>query len=142
MALLDDLHIPLGVYDGAMEQIKRPLFLFDGDCGVCQNGTDKIREKVRPPVDICSYQSINLDEYEVSESDVLEGPVLVRTDGTHVVGPLAMAEMLASARAPYKFIGRFLMAPGVSNILRAVGPSMYRNRSYLPGANDSCHISQ
>lgn len=124
-----------------MKTLNRPLFLFDGDCGVCQNGTDAIREKVKPPVDITAYQSVEIDDYGVSESDVLEGPVLVRTDGTHVVGPLAMAEMLASARAPYKFMGNVMLAPGVRNILRAVGPTMYRNRSYLPGANDSCRIT-
>lgn len=118
------------------------MFLFDGDCGVCQNGTDTIRDKVQPPVDITAYQSVDLAEYGVDESEVLEGPVLIRTDGTHVVGPLAMAEMLASSRAPFKFMGKFMLAPGIRTVLRTVGPVMYRNRGYLPGANESCRIDQ
>lgn len=134
-------YIPPGVYTNIMKTITRPIFLFDGDCGVCQNGTDAIREKVQPPVDIVSYQSVELSELGVTDSDVHTGPVLVRPDGTHVVGPLAMAEMLASAGAPYKFVGKFMMAPGLRNVLRAVGPTMYRNRKFLPGANDACQIA-
>ncbi|MCF8539907.1 MAG: DUF393 domain-containing protein [Candidatus Nanopelagicales bacterium] len=120
---------------------ERPVFLFDGDCGVCQNGTDSIRARVRPPVDIVAYQSVDLADYGVTETDVLEGPVLVRTDGSHVIGPLGMAEMLRTARAPFRYIGGFMLLPGVRHALRALGPAMYRNRSRLPGSNDACRVS-
>jgi predicted DCC family thiol-disulfide oxidoreductase YuxK len=125
-----------------MKSSTRPVFLFDGDCGVCQNGTDTIRSKVKPPVDIYAYQNVDLAEYGVSETDVLEGPVFVRTDGSHVIGPLGMAEMLRSARAPFKYMGSFMLVPGVRHTLNAVGPSMYRNRYRLPGSQDTCRVPQ
>ena len=124
-----------------MNNLMRPIFLFDGDCGVCQNGTDTIRAKVKPPVDIVAYQSVDLADFGVSEADVLEGSVLVRTDGSHVIGPLAMAEMLRSARAPYKYMGNVMLIPGLRHALRALGPVMYKNRSRLPGSNDTCRVS-
>jgi hypothetical protein len=124
-----------------MKTLVRPIFLFDGDCGVCQKGTDAIRAKVRPPVDIMAYQSVDLADLGVSEADVLEGPVLMRTDGTHIIGPLGMAEMLRSARAPYRYMGNLMLIPGLRHALRTLGPVMYQNRSRLPGSNDSCRVS-
>lgn|GEM_PF-2554273 len=31
-----------------LKSLSRPLFLFDGDCGVCQKGTDFIQENAKP----------------------------------------------------------------------------------------------
>jgi predicted DCC family thiol-disulfide oxidoreductase YuxK len=116
------------------------VFLFDGDCGVCQNGTDAIRRRIDPPVDIAAYQSVDLAHYEVAAVDVLEGPVLVRADGTHVIGPLAMAEMLRASCNPYQYIGAAMLVPGVRQLLHAAGPFLYRQRSRLPGSTDACRV--
>jgi predicted DCC family thiol-disulfide oxidoreductase YuxK len=121
-----------------MSLLPRPLFLFDGDCGVCQNGTDAIRRRIDPPVDIAAYQSVDLAQHEVATVDVLEGPVLVRADGTHVIGPLAMAEMLRASRNPCHYVGAAMLVPGVRQLLHAAGPFLYRQRSRLPGSTDAC----
>jgi len=92
-------------------------------------------------VDLKPYQAIDLTEYGVTHDDVLEGPVLVRLDGTHVIGPLAMAEMLKAARRPYPIVGAAMLAPGVRQLLHAVGPWMYRQRSRLPGSTAACSVS-
>ncbi len=117
------------------------MFLFDADCGVCQNGTDSIRAKVAPPVDIVAYQSVDHRSLDVSDEDVLEGPVFVDVDGTHVVGPLAMARMLRVARPPYRTVGSAMLLPGVRHLLNALGPVMYRNRHRLPGATPACEVN-
>lgn len=118
----------------------RPAFLFDADCGVCQDGTDRIREAINPPVDIVAWQSIDLDEWGIPESAVHEGPVFVDESGRYIVGPLGMAQMLRRSRAPYRFIGAGMLAPGVSHVLKAIGPWMYAHRGYLPGATDACKV--
>jgi predicted DCC family thiol-disulfide oxidoreductase YuxK len=133
--------IPRGVYSEQMKSFPRPLFLFDGDCGVCQKGTDSIRENAKPDVDMVAHQSVDLAEYGVTQADVNEGPVLVRTDGTHVVGPLAMAEVLRASTGGFRAMGQIMTAPGIRQALRALGPVMYRNRSRLPGANETCRIN-
>lgn len=117
------------------------MFLFDADCGVCQNGTDSIRAKVAPPVDIVAYQSVDYAALGVSDDDVLEGPVFVDVDGTHVVGPLAMAHMLRLARQPHRAMGSAMLLPGIRNLLDALGPVMYRNRHRLPGATPACEVT-
>ena len=117
-----------------------PIFLFDADCGVCQQGTARIRETIAPPVEIVGYQSVDLVALGVSEAEVDRGPVLVRADGSHVVGPGAIAELLATARSPFRQAGQVMLLPGIRQALGAVGPVMYRNKHRLPGVSDSCRV--
>jgi len=121
-------------------RLPRPVFLFDGDCGVCQNGTDGIRRRVVPPVDLMAYQSVDLAAYGVTPDDVAEGPVLVSTDGSHVIGPLAVAQLLLTSRRPYHHLGAAMLAPGVRQLLHAAGPFLYRQRPRLPGSTDACRL--
>lgn len=125
-----------------MTSLDQPVFLFDGDCGVCQRAIDQIRDRVGPPVAFTAYQSVDLAAYGVTPTEVLVGPILVRTDGTHEIGPLGMAEVLRMARAPYRSVGALMLAPGIRHLLRRVGPVMYRNRGRLPGAGSSCAVPE
>ena len=123
-----------------MTPLARPLFLFDGDCGVCQNGTDSMRRRFEPPVDMCAYQSVGLSALGVTEDEVLEGPILVRVDGSHIVGPLAIAEVLSASRPPYRTLGRAMLLPGVRTVLRSIGPWLYQQRYRMPGASSTCRM--
>ena len=118
----------------------RPLFLFDGDCGVCQNGTASMRRRFDPPVDMSAHQCVDVSAYGITDDEVLEGPVFVRVDGSHVVGPLAIAEMLRISRRPYRGLGITMLLPGVRQLLHSIGPSVYRQRYRLPGAADTCRL--
>lgn len=120
--------------------LNRPVFLFDADCGVCQNATDAIRARVRPPVDIVGYQTVDFAALGVSEQELSEGPVFVDVDGSRSIGPLGMARMLTMSGAGYRMAGRFILAPGVRNILGRLGPVMYRYKDRLPGATPACSV--
>jgi hypothetical protein len=117
-----------------------PVFLYDDDCGVCQQGTSTIREKIAPPIPIRPYQSVDTASLGVSDELLSEGPVLVRADGTASVGPAAMAGLLRSSKRPYRWIGTGMDLPGIRHVLAAVGPHMYRQRHRLPGASGSCAV--
>lgn len=123
-----------------MQPLTRPLFLFDGDCGVCQNGTESMRRRFDPPVDMSAYQRVDLSSFGITDEEALDGPILVRLDGSHVVGPLAIAEVLRSARPPYRALGRIMLLPGVRSGLHAIGPWLYRQRYRAPGATDTCRM--
>lgn len=123
-----------------MYSICRPLFLFDGDCGVCQNGTESMRRRFDPPVDMSAYQHVDLPACGINHDETLEGPILLRVNGSHVVGPLAIAELLSLSRRPYRTLGMTMLLPGVRHLLRAVGPSVYRQRYRLRGATDACRM--
>lgn len=125
----------------SIQALDRPVFLFDADCGVCQDGTDTIRARIAPPVDIVGFQTTDHEALGVSLAELQEGPVFVSPEGWHVVGPLAMAQMLRAARRPYRSVGTFMLLPGVRHLLRALGPVMYRNRGRLPGATGECSVA-
>lgn len=120
---------------------RQPVWLYDGDCGPCEQGSRRIAEIVAPPARMAPYQSEDLDALGVSTSDVERGPVLVLTDGTHLVGPPAMGALLAMSRRPFALLGAVMLAPGIRSALAAIGPRMYAQRGRLPGAGDSCAVS-
>jgi len=116
------------------------MFLFDADCGVCQNGTDAIRERIAPPVDIVPFQTVDHGAMGVTDQELTEGPVFVSPEGWHVVGPAAMAHMMRTARQPFRGFGSFMLLPGMRHLMAALGPVMYRNRHHLPGATPACEV--
>lgn len=118
----------------------RPAFLFDADCGVCQNGTEAIKEKIAPPVDIVPWQEVDLGAWGIPESAVHEGPIFVAPDGRYWIGPVGMGRMLRLSRAPYRFLGVAILAPGIRQVFERIGPWMYAHRDRLPGAGDSCSV--
>lgn len=116
----------------------RPLWLYDGDCGMCEKGSARIRALVDPPVRMSAYQDVDLAALGVSDEQVLAGPVLVRPDGTAAVGPAAMSAMLRLSGAPYRQIGEVMGLPGLRHVLGVVGPRLYAARGRLPGADPRC----
>jgi hypothetical protein len=88
-----------------MTEIRTPLWLFDGDCGPCDRAAARIRTRVAPPADVRPYQSADLDALGIGQDEVLRGPVLVRPDGSHVVGPQSVAELLRMSRPPFRLAG-------------------------------------
>lgn len=117
-----------------------PIFLYDDDCGVCHEGTTAIRERIRPPIPLVPYQSVDTSALGVSDALLAEGPVLVRADGRLSVGPAAMAGVLQASRRPYRWLGRTMDLPGIRHLLAAAGPHMYQQRHRLPGASGSCAV--
>lgn len=101
-----------------------------------------MKSRIAPPIDFATYQSVDLGALGVTLATCLEGPVLVRADGSHVVGVGAMAGMLRTARNPYPFFGRVMMAPVVSLLLNRVQSVFYRNRHRLPGGTEACRLPQ
>ena len=122
--------------------LKRPLFLFDKDCGICEIGINSIREKVIPPVEIMPYQLIDYQSFGVTIKDINSGPIFISENGNFFVGPLAMSQMLMRSRNPYRLFGRIMWLPGIRHLLKKIGPVMYRNRGYLPGATEACRIEK
>jgi hypothetical protein len=117
-----------------------PLWLYDGDCGPCDQTADRIRARVQPPVELRPYQAVDLASLGVDPADVLLGPILVRSDGSYVVGPESVGEILRMSIAPYRQVGAVMLAPGIRHALRALGPRMYKQRHRFPGASAGCRV--
>ncbi|MCB9411952.1 MAG: DUF393 domain-containing protein [Actinobacteria bacterium] len=118
----------------------RATWLYDGDCGPCDRSAERFRTRIRPPADVRPYQSIDLAAAGIEPEEALRGPILLRADGSHVVGPESVAELLAQSRPPFRQLGSVMLAPGIRQALRALGPHLYRQRHRLPGAGSGCRI--
>lgn len=121
--------------------LDRPVFLFDADCGVCQNSTEMMKVRIKPPVDFRPYQNFNYSNFGITEKNLGEGPILISVDSTFLIGPNGMATMLRMSRKPYSLIGAVMLLPGIRQFLNKVGPYLYSKRRYLPGATDACSIT-
>lgn len=122
-------------------QLARPIFIFDADCGVCQNSTAMMKSRIKPPVDFQPFQSINYAAFGITEKNLEEGPILISTDSSFLVGPSGMATLLKLSKRPYRFIGQLMLLPGIRHFLNKIGPKLYAKRKYLPGATGSCAIN-
>lgn len=124
-----------------MEKLIRPVFLFDADCGVCQNSTEMMKQRINPPVDFRPYQGFDYSSFGISDKNLNEGPILISIDSTFLIGPLGMATLFKLSKRPYRYLGQMMLVPGVRHILNKVGPKLYAQRKYLPGASGSCAIN-
>lgn len=115
-----------------------PLWLYDGDCGLCVTLAATIQNRLKPTVEVASHQSVDLVALGVDEQAVSAGPVLWMSQGAYVVGPEAMATLLTLTRQPFTTLGRAMLAPGLRHGLRWVGPRVYRARRHLPGTEEAC----
>lgn len=120
--------------------LDRPVFLFDADCGVCQNSTEMMKKRINPPVDFRPYQNFDYAAFGITEKNLNEGPILVLTNSTFLIGPPGMATLLKLSTNPYRLMGRVMLLPGVKQFLTKIGPHLYAQRKYLPGASGSCAI--
>ena len=121
--------------------LTKPVFLFDADCGVCQNSTEMMKQRINPPVDFYPYQEFDYGRFGITNQNLDDGPVLISVDSTFLVGPLGMATLLKMSKMPYSLIGRSMLLPGIRNFLNKIGPKLYAKRKYLPGASGSCAIN-
>lgn len=128
-------------YAAYMDRIlTRPVFLYDADCGVCDQGVARIRDVVRPDVDLVPYRDADLDSLGVTERECEQAPILVRPNGTHVAGPAAMAGVLRTGGRRHRAAAAVMSAPGVRHALQAVFPHAYRQRHRLPGGGQNCQV--
>lgn len=120
----------------------RPVFLYDADCGVCETVAERLRVVVRPDVDIVPSRDADLTALGVTGPECSQAPILVRTDGTHVAGPEAMAGVMRAGAVPFPAMGLVMQAPGVRHLLTIAFPQMYRRRHLLPGMGDTCRVPE
>ena len=123
-----------------MHTLERPVFLYDADCGICEQGTQRMRTRMRPPVDIIAWQDADLQSLGVAVDEVLFSPVFVRTDGTHVTGVRSMLSVMASTGAAGRRRAAVLGSRALLPLIEAAFRAFYRNRHRLPGGTDACRL--
>lgn len=115
------------------------LLIYDGDCGFCTSSAAWFARRAQDPDRIAPWQSLDLDEYGLTERQVAESVYWV--DGDQVLsGADAAAAAMKTVPGPWRLTGHVLAFPGVIQLGRIVYPIVARNRHRLPGSTDACKL--
>ena len=125
-----------------MQTLERPLFLYDADCGFCEQGTQRMRRRLNPPIDIVAYQRADLEALGVTVEECLISPVFINTDGTHVIGARSMLSVFATASPVGRAIAATLSSRVMLPRMERLFTVFYRNRHRMPGGDAACQLPE
>ena len=126
------------------------LLVFDGDCGFCQWSARWIGKRLPPEARVESWQSLDLDELGLSQSQVQAaawwfGQCSDRSGHPHAIntiaptrGHAAIGRALVAAGGVWGVAGRLALHPPTSWIARLAYTLISWNRHRLPGTGFAC----
>ena len=120
-----------------MSPRSRPVLVFDGDCSFCTTCARAL-ERIGPEAEIVAWQLTDLAELGVTEREAMDAVRWVEADGAVRSGHEAIAAVLATARWPWRTIGRALLLPGISPLAARLYRVVADNRYRLPGSTPAC----
>ena len=116
--------------------------IFDGDCGFCTSSARWIEARLPDDVAVTPWQSLDLDEFGLTERQVTTAAYWIDDAGTASRGHEAIGRSLVAAGGAWAPLGRtFVMPPG-SWIARPAYALVARFRYKLPGATDACRLPE
>lgn len=116
------------------------MLIYDGDCGFCTVAARWVEERLDSAIPVRSWQSLDLEEYDLSEAEVSTAAYWIDPDGSPRRGHLAVGRALETVGGLYRGIGWLLLHPPVSWLARPGYGLVARYRYRLPGSTDACRI--
>lgn len=117
------------------------LLIYDGDCGFCTQTARKFGDFAGESAAIAPWQSLDLTEYGLTETDCTTAAYWVQ-DGVAHRGADAFVHGLAVCDNPMRLVGKVLGLPPILWLAHRVYPLVAKYRHRLPGATDACRIDQ
>lgn len=130
--------------DSASDGHRRPVLVYDGDCGFCSWSVERARELLPAVPEVRDGRRVPLDDLYLELLDVDEAVwVVCEEQGMlrHYRGADAVFEVLR--RQPVfalRFIGNLATVPGIAESTRIAYAIVKRNRHLLPGGSTSCAL--
>ena len=118
----------------------RPILVYDGDCGFCTATAAWIGRRLRVPVRVAPWQSLDLAHHGLAEADVTTAAYWIDEGGRRHRGAAGVAEALVACGGGWALAGRVLRLPPVSWLAAGAYQLVARNRHRLPGATDACRL--
>jgi predicted DCC family thiol-disulfide oxidoreductase YuxK len=122
------------------ERGRRPVLLYDGDCGFCTRCAELLDRWVRTSATLTPWQLADLDALGTTPSRAEREVLWVGTDGRIEGGAAAVARVLRTGGRGWRVLGVLLSLPPV----RWLGSVLYRliahNRHRLPGGTPACAL--
>ncbi|MEQ8840875.1 MAG: DUF393 domain-containing protein [Acidimicrobiales bacterium] len=116
------------------------MLVFDGDCGFCTSSARWIETRLPDQIAVVPWQSCDLVELGLTESDVTTAAYWIDESGTAHRGHRAVGLSLTTAGGVWAVVGRAIITPPISWLAAPVYALVARNRHRLPGATDACRL--
>jgi predicted DCC family thiol-disulfide oxidoreductase YuxK len=120
---------------------EHPTLVFDGDCGFCTTSARMVERRFAVPgLVVVPWQRADLDALQLTAEQCTELLQWVGADGSHASGADAIAALLLTNRAPWRWLGHLLRLPGLRWSAAVVYGWVARNRHRLPGGTPACRL--
>lgn len=124
---------------------RRPVLVFDGDCGMCTRAAGLVTDRFRPSpeaYDVEPAQRLDLAALGLTADQCDEALQWVGADGRVSSAQDAVARMLLASRAWARPLGAVLLLPGVNTLAGAAYRWVARHRHRFPGGTPACEMPQ
>ncbi|GAB3112313.1 hypothetical protein GCM10027055_14980 [Janibacter alkaliphilus] len=123
--------------------MRRPVLVFDGDCGMCTRAASLVERRFRPEperFDVAPSQALDLDALGLTQAECDEALQWVATDGSIASGHAAVARMLRASYPWARPLGALLTAPVLDRVAALAYRWVARNRHIFPGGTPACAV--
>jgi predicted DCC family thiol-disulfide oxidoreductase YuxK len=124
---------------GGMEA-RRPVLLYDGDCGICTRLAGFVVRRLRPRYAVSAYQDADLPTYGLTAAQCDAALQFADAAGRAHAAQNAVARLLLAAAPGWRPLGALLLLPGVNQLAGLVYRWVARNRARLPGGTPACAL--
>lgn len=119
---------------------RRPLLIFDGECGFCTVSAGFIVRRIRPRAFVVPWQRLDLAPLGLSPAQCTEAVQWVGDDDSVLSGNLAIMAMLRTAPGAWPLVGWAGDLPGVAVLARVVYQWIADHRELMPGSTPACAV--
>jgi predicted DCC family thiol-disulfide oxidoreductase YuxK len=126
-----------------MEEERRPLLVYDGDCSFCSSCARWLVARWSGPEEAIPWQHVSAAELErlgLSRDDVRRAVWWVDPSGSRSRGHLAIARALRATHGWPSVAGRMLLASPLRWVGAGAYPLVARWRHRLPGGTPACRL--
>lgn len=118
-----------------------PVLVFDGRCGFCTRSVEWLLARVREPVRALPYQSLELDEWGLTEEQVRRAAWWIDTSGRRYRGAQAAARAFIACGPAGAWLGWLMRIPPIRWVAALVYVLVAKYRRHLPGTTPACKRS-
>ena len=117
------------------------VLIYDGDCGFCTSSARWFEDRVGPGVVVAPWQSLDLDDFGLTEQDTQTASYWVDADRRVLRGADGIAGAMQACSPRWLRTAGWLVAmPPLVWAARGLYPLIARYRYRLPGSTDACRI--
>ena len=118
---------------------RRPVLVYDGDCGFCSTAA-RFAQRVLGPVRVEPWQFLDLESLGLTAEQCERAVQWVAEDGTVHPAELGVIAALRHAGGAWRVMAVLLALPGVRHTSAVVYRVIARYRHRLPGGTAACRM--